>query len=206
MSRRKVFFKGIHYRNRLVYNIFTFLKLRTAYTVRYKIAARYIEAGSSVLDVCSGSGELKEFLPSGCTYTGIDASPEFIANLSKKSVPHRHMNLHNGISPATFQADIVVMIISLAQFRHTSVDTLLEDFKKIAKRVIIIEDVVAKQTKIHTFIRPIMNYVSATDYYVPGELFTMNEFEHLMRAHHYQCIKEGNRYYVGYYDTGEQRR
>lgn len=195
-----LFLRGLHYKNLLAYNLITFLKLRTQYYFRYRIASQYIKEGDSILDVCSGAGRFREFLPKRCKFECIEASPEFIAKLNKKNIKNNCINLHEGIKLEAVKVDVIVMIISLWQFRNTSVHVLLEDFKKIAKRVIIVEDVMQSRNDENFFIGKIMNYLCTANYYFPIKLFSVDEFEDIMREHNYKYRKYSRRYVVGCYD------
>lgn len=191
--------KGIHYRNIHVYNFLTWLKLRSEYNLRYKIARSYINAGESVLDVCSGPGKLKEFIPLGCEYMAMEASPQFISNLLKQGIKTSSFNLHQGLPADNLKVDVVVMLISLCQFRQTSLNRLLEDFKRIGKRIVIIEDVLSRRRSMKNFIQRIMNFLCGQDYFIPMELFTVDEFKKTMQAHRYEYRPYNQRYHVGCY-------
>jgi hypothetical protein len=191
--------KGAHYRSELFYNILTLLKLGCKYHSRHHIARHYIKPADSVVDVCSGSGRLKDFISKECTYTAIEASPKFISILQRKGINHIAWNLHAGWPKSILVSDIIVMVISLCQFRKTSVDLLLESFKKAASRVVIVEDVLKHPRKEESLLQQTINYLCATDYYVPVAWYTRSEFRDLMRSHGYQCIEESSRYMVGLY-------
>lgn len=191
--------KGVHYRNWFVYKLITYAKLGFKYNLRFKIASEYIKEGESVLDVCSAFGELGKFLPKGCSYCCLDMSSEFLSFLSSKEVKFISTNLHNGLNLENLKADVLVMIISLYQFRNTSAHVLLEKFKEVAGKVVIVEDVLERKRRKNSFVQKLINYLSSREYYFPTELFTVDEFEQLMRQHQYTCKKQTNRYMVGYY-------
>jgi hypothetical protein len=192
--------KGIHYSNPFVYNLLTFLKLWRGYNARFRIAAGYVAQNSSVLDVCSASGELKGYLQENCAYECIEMSPVFTKLLDKKKIKCHRADMHRGIDGSSLRFDCLVMIISLCQFRETSINALLEDFKKIAKKVVIIEDVTEKIRPKGSIVQKIMNYLCATDYFVPMRLFTAAEFRSTMQEHGYTVIKHTNRYFAGCYE------
>jgi SAM-dependent methyltransferase len=193
-------FMGAHYRSEFLYNAITLLKLGWKYDLRYQIAARYIKSGESVVDVCSGSGRLKDFIPKDCSYTAIEASPEFLSILKKKGINSGQWDLHAGWLPSASVFDVIVMVISFYHFRETSASRLLESFKKAAKRVVIVEDVLRCPRGKGSMIQRAMNYLCRTDYYVPvASWYTRPEFEQLMRGHGYQCEAVASRYMVGSY-------
>jgi hypothetical protein len=193
--------KGIHYSNTFIYNLLTFLKLWRSYFDRFKIAAGYIAQNSTVLDVCSASGTLKEYLPDNCVYECVEMSQVFTKQLEKKKIKCYNVNLHEGIDSSAFRVDCLVMLISLCQFRETSLNALLEEFKKIAKKVVIIEDVTEKIRPKNNVVQKIMNYLCATDYYVPLRLFTADEFGAVMQEHGYAVKQHTHRYYAGYFEN-----
>ncbi|MFA5144903.1 MAG: hypothetical protein WC723_02730 [Candidatus Omnitrophota bacterium] len=191
--------KGSHYRSEFLYTALTLLKLGPGYHLRYRIAARYIHPKESVIDVCSGSGGLKYFIPKDCPYTAVEASPEFSAILQKKGLNHITCDLHAGLPHPALSSDVIVMLISLCQFRNASAGFLLESFKKMAKRVVIIEDVLSCPRSERSLVYRAINYLCATDYCLPFSLYTRLEFTELMRNHGYACEDAGGRYMVGSY-------
>jgi SAM-dependent methyltransferase len=192
--------QGIHYRNQWFYYLQNFLKLGPEYGRRFKIAAQYIKPGESVLDICAGPGELQRFLPPGCSYACIEASPQFVGILEERNIPVTVKNLHQGLRGEGLKADAAVMIVSFCHFRNTTGGEILEALKKTAGRVIIVEDVLAQSRGPQSFRQKMMNYCCQTDYYRPIELFTADEFRAFMERHGYACIRANERYLVGIYD------
>lgn len=191
--------KGAHYRSEFLYKTLALLKLGFEFGLRFQIAARYINPGESVVDVCAGPGQLRDFIPD-CAYTAIEASPKFLSALQKKGAHIIPVNLHKGWPPTAPVFDVLVTVISLCQFRDTSVQGLLESFKKAAKRVVIVEDVLRHSRGKGSLVQKAMNYLCETDYYVPvASWYTRPEFEQLMRDHGYQCESVSSRYMVGLY-------
>ncbi|MEI7751263.1 MAG: class I SAM-dependent methyltransferase [Candidatus Omnitrophota bacterium] len=192
--------KGAHYRSEFLYSALALLKLGKEYDLRFKIAARYIGPEESVIDVCSGPGDLRNFIPGDCTYTAMDASLEFLSLLKKKNVETIVCDLNAGWPPSVPGSDVITMVIALSQFRNTTADILLESFKEAAKRVVIVEDVLPRPQKEGSLIQRAMNYLCGTDYYVPvSSWYTCSEFQRLMRDHGYQCETVSSRYMVGLY-------
>lgn len=194
MPRRGGVLQGINYRSETAYNLLALLKLGTAYHSRFNIAAQYINPGDRVLDFCSGPGQLKEFLPPTCAYECIEPSASFVKILRGKNIHAIPLDLHRGLAGASLTADAVTMLISLAQFRNTSLHELLEGFKRIGKRVVIVEDVLQKRRRKDSIVQRTINYLCATDYFLPMELFTSDEFESLMARHGYTCVRHSGRY------------
>jgi len=133
-------------------------------------------------------------------YTAIEASPEFLEGLKKKNIKAVSLNLNEGITLNNVYADIAVMIISLSQFKETSAHNLLEDFKKISKSVVIVEEVLPKKRGEHSLVEKTIHYLSATSYYRPVQMFTAGEFEDVMKQHHYKFKQYNHRYAVGFYN------
>ena len=190
-------FKGLQYRNNSIYNGLTFLKLLGDYDRRFHIARRYIRPGDVVLDVCSGDGRLSEFLPEGCAYHSIEASPVFQRCLSKKGLRFTARNLNEGLGLDHSRFDVVMMIISLCHFERPAIDRLLEQFKAIGRRVVIIEDVLPYKYLDRTFRRRVMNHLCATDYSDHLELLTYDEFAAILKQHGYALEPYDRRYFVG---------
>jgi len=194
------YLKGIHYRSVFLYNALATLKLRRERCRRYQIAAGYIKPGESVVDVCSGAGQLKDFIPENCIYMAMDASPEFLSVPKKKGVNTVLWDLHTGWPSSVSGIDVITMVIALSQFRNTTAAMLLESFKRAAKRVVIVEDVLRRARGKGSLTQQVMNYLCGTDYYVPVDSwYTRPEFESLMREHGYRCESISGRYMVGSY-------
>lgn len=197
--------KGMHYTSSRAYKLQTFCKLREQYSKRFEIAAEYISHGETILDVCAGTGELAKFLPQGCSYMAVEASLSFAAEMEKNCIGCNVLDLHKGISLRSKKFDTIAMIISLCQFRNTSVSSLLEDMKEISRKVVIVEDVLKKKTMTRKIVDKAMNYLCATGFYVPTELFTRTEFANLMQSHGYQYIQADKRYAVGLYQRAYEK-
>ena len=194
--------KGIHYQNKFVHECLTRLKLLNQFNLRYKIASTYIRDGDSILDVGGGYGGLRDYLKCNCNYTCIEASDGFIRILKKKNYKYIDIDLHNTFPDEKEIFDIVVMIISLYQFRATSVNHLLRKFKKIGKKILIIEEVIKDSTsKKRKFLDNFMNYLSATNYYTSTSPYSQDEFRSLLRSYDYDVKKYNNRYMVAYYES-----
>lgn len=200
--------QGLLYNNLLAYRLITRLKLMTNHDYRYRLAARYIHPGETVLDVCAGPGDLKQHLPPGSNYQTVEASPRFAAHLTSQNIQNTITDLHNGLSADNFQADVVVMLISLYSFQHSSLHQLLEDFKTIARRrVIIIEEVLVDEPDKHRYLnliqrlgQKVTNYLSAMPYHQTCQLLTQPAFYDAAKQHGYQCSAHNHSYHVAIYD------
>jgi len=195
-------FKGYHYRSAWFYNVADLFKRGAAYNARFRIAARHVRPGDAVLDVCSGTGRFRGFIPADCPYTAVEASPEFCRVLGKKRIGRIMTDLHQGLPADVPRHDVAVMIISLVQFRKTSAGRLLEAFKKASGRVVIVEEVLPCPRPEYSWFQKVVNYLCATDYYVPVSWYARGDFEELMRRHGYRCERTGGHYMVGYYEAG----
>lgn len=194
--------KGIHYNSSALYRFCTWAKLGSNYNQRYLLAAQQIPTGSKVLDICAGTGELQRFLPESCQYTALEASQRFCRLLEGKGIRTICCNLHNGWPDLDGHAsfDVAVMIISLAQFRKTTASHLLEYLKKKCHKVVVVEDILSARREKSLYQRAV-NYLCATDYYVPVSWYTAQEFSQLMVRHGYQCKQATDRYWIGTHGT-----
>lgn len=193
----KLSFKGIFYSNAYIYEQVTRLKLKQDKDLRYRIAAKYVNADDAVLDICAGTGRFRRFIPPTCGYTAIESSDNFVKRLNKMHVPCIQHNLHCNVELTTKKFDILVIIISLYQFRATSVDKLLTEFKTIAKKVIIVEEVMTKMVSVRPFWNKVMNHLCGASFYLNTELYTDSEFNSMMAKHHYDVEKVTDIYRVG---------
>jgi cyclopropane fatty-acyl-phospholipid synthase-like methyltransferase len=194
-------FRGVHYKNWTIYKLITLLKLRGEYNYRYKLASKYIKNGETVLDICAGGGDLKKYLPKQCDYTTIEKSDNFSKILAKKNIENMKINLHEDFTFVYKKYDVVIMLISLCHFRNTSVSMLLEKFKLMGDRVIIIEEVLRKKRESTSCVYQIINYLCATEYYMPIDLFTDEEFKKVIELNDYEYIKSTDRYRIGLYQS-----
>lgn len=195
----KAFVKSINYRSPLIYKMLDYMKRGADRDLRYRLSLPYLKGASSVLDLCGGTGEFKKFLPEGCQYSVCDASPDFGAHLARSHIRHFQWDLHHGLPRFLPKVDAVVMIISLYQFRATSIDVLLEAVKDIAPTVVIVEEVSVSPPEQFAWIRRVKNYLCATDFFVPVELFAREEFESIMKKRRYGFISYDKKYCVGCY-------
>ena len=81
---------------------------------------------------------------------------------------------------------------------------LLKDFKKIASKVIIVEDALEKKRSPRSFLQRCVNYLAARDFFSPIEMFTFDEFSSLMKQHNFKTIRHEGQYIVGLYQKNEQ--
>jgi SAM-dependent methyltransferase len=193
--------KGIHYRSRTVYHGLTFLKLGSDVNKRFHLACRHIKPFDSVLDLCCGDGKLKDLLPEGCRYHGVEASEGFVGELKKRNISHTFADLHEGVASYAFKADIALMIISLYHFKKIAALRLLEELKSVAKKIVIVEDVLEKPRSSKNFVQKAMNYFCQTSYYQPTSLLTQKEFCDVMDKTGYNVKQIDQRYFIGVYEN-----
>lgn len=186
MALKKSVSEGILYRNAFLYMLVTLFKLGSKKNLRFQIAAQYISAGESVLDVASGGGWLRDYIPASCSYTCIEMGDAFTKSLAKRNVSFMKMNLHQGIDGLKTKFDTAVMIISLYQFRHTSIDQLLEQFKEVANKVVIVEEVSALENNELTIKDKALNYLCKTEYFMPTKILSAHEFRAICEKHGYE--------------------
>jgi hypothetical protein len=177
--------EGILYKNSFFYMLVTFLKLRGNKNLRFQIAARHILPGQSVLDVASGGGWLRDYIPATCSYACIEVGDAFIQSLAKRQVNFVKMDLHQGMGELAGRYDVCVMLISLYQFRHTSADLLMRQFKEVANKVVIVEEVADSEVGGLTVKDKILNYLCRTEYFVPTKILSEHQFRELCKKHGY---------------------
>jgi hypothetical protein len=119
--------------------------------------------------------------------------------LAAKNIPFYSQNLHQGLRDIP-KFEVITMVISLCQFRNTSLHQLLEDFKKIAEKIVIVEDVLPDGKRTPPIVERFRDHLCATDYYLPMQLFTAKDFQSLMDQHGYECYAYNDRYWVGRYE------
>jgi ubiquinone/menaquinone biosynthesis C-methylase UbiE len=210
------FLKGAHYNNLLIYNLITKLKYGGSEKLRFEIAKNLIMGGESVLDICAGTGELSNFLPESCQYTAVEMSPKFTAHLKKNNIKTFNINLHNDEFNLDDEVDTIIMIYSLYQFKETSALKLLDKFKRLArKKVIIIEEILEKKNeaisnensslyiaqRIGMVLR---DYLCSLDYYKPMSLYEEDAFTKLMSDSGYKITSFSNICTVAVYDKSKQ--
>jgi len=194
--------RGFHYRFPWLYDLLSKLQLGANDQLRFKIAASYLAGARSVIDVCAGTGQLRKHLPAECSYTAVDASPEFIRYLNQQNIAakiHTLAQLEQGEVPQG-KFDVSVMVVSLCQARAYKIDQVIETLKKSAKKCIIVEDVKPRPFK---WIGWLMNYGCSRDYYKHCQLFTRQEFETLMLSHGYKINHLNDRYSAAVYESGQ---
>ncbi len=193
--------RGIHYRNRTFYRMQTLIKLGPSWRRRFLIAASHIPSGASVLDVCAGPGDLQAHLPADCSYTTLEASPAFLAYLSRRNVACLAHNLELPFETHGQRFDVAVMVISLCHFRRKRALELLEELSRVAHKVIIVEEVIRQKRPSGSRIQRAMNHLCETDYTRSYTIMTDDECCELLRTAGYRCIREDRRYMVGLRDA-----
>lgn len=104
----------------------------------YVDVAQQIPEGSSVVDLCSGTGKMyRDHLRSrGCRYLGLDFNGHFVMRARRSGVPTQFFNVLSDTIPP---ADYIVMMSSLYHFRRRAGD-VLERMKAAARRAVIISE------------------------------------------------------------------
>ena len=79
-------------------------------------------------------------------------------------------------------------------------DLLLEDFKKVSKRIVIVEYVRDREVAEGSFVHRVNNYLKDTDFTIDDKEFSEQEFMKVMALHGYRVkVCKGN-YRVGLYE------
>ncbi|MBZ0166992.1 MAG: class I SAM-dependent methyltransferase [Candidatus Omnitrophica bacterium] len=197
--------KGVHYRSRLFYRAQTLIKLGKGHGDRFRIAADYITPGSRVIDICSGPGDLRHYLPPGCRYSCLEASPSFVRHLDRRNIPCLRHNLHLPLAPLQVKADVATMLISLCHFPRERALSLLAELTQLAPTVIIVEEVTQKKRPAASPLQAVMNYLSATAYTGAYEIMTGEEFCELVQEAGYRYERINERYAVGIFSVQEEK-
>ena len=109
------------------------------YVARGRAIADLIESGSSVLDLCCGSGFLyRRYLRTkNVSYTGLDQSRPFVESLNKRGIRALQRDLKS--DAALPQADYVTMQSSLCYFLPDA-SPLIERMLRAARKAVIIAE------------------------------------------------------------------
>ena len=202
--------KGILYNNVSVYHLITKVKLGKNSSFRYELCASHINPGSSVLDVCAGPGDLKNYLPASVKYESLEYSLGFVNKLNKNGICNHKINLHNFNTtdlPNTY--DIAVMIISLCSFKTAALAKIINFMKEKAKKVIIIEEVVLEKNMLTSSFRKYLcqklgnklrSYLCYNNNLQSIDLFTEKEFIEIMHKHHFVTQKFPHGYILATYE------
>lgn len=200
-----IMIKGVHYRSRLFYRAQTLVKLGKGHGDRFRIAANYIIPGSRVIDICSGPGDLRHYLPPGCRYSGLEASPSFVRHLDRRNIPCHQHNLQLPLAPLKIKADVATMLISLCHFHRERALSLLAELSRLAHTVIIVEEVTQKKRPATSALQAVMNYLSATAYTASYQIMTDKEFYELVQVAGYRYERISQRYAVGICSVQEEK-
>jgi SAM-dependent methyltransferase len=129
------------YRNPLLYQLIMRLLYGRHYQSRSRVIADLIEAGSSVLDLCCGSGLLyhRYLREKNVDYTGLDMSRPFVETLNKQGVRAIEWDLQSAddLPPA----DYVIMQSSLCYFLPDPSPLIVRMLNAANKEVIIAEPI-----------------------------------------------------------------
>lgn len=181
--------KGLVYKSPRLYTFLMRMKYASHDCERYRCAASYMHEYDTVLDLCAGPGLLKEYMPTDCTYTALDASNEMILHLKKRHIPTIQHDLHSGYPYLEKKYSVATMLLSLYQFRKTSINALLEAMQGEHDHVVIVEWVLQKKSFVSHAAEMMRNYLCDTNYSHPTELFLVSEFKELMHAHNFVCVE-----------------
>jgi len=185
-------FQGILYKNDFIYNFLDYLKNKGNKNLRFKILNKYISKQKSLIDICGGSGWLKDHIDQSIEYTVADASGEFGKICKSKNIKFLKLNCTKfNIKKVKF--DYSVMIISLYQFKK-NVNEIITNLKKITKKkIIIIEEISPKdESNYFSNIKKIIrDYLCKTDFYIKNnDLYNLHEFSSLMKKNKFEIINK----------------
>jgi trans-aconitate methyltransferase len=108
---------------------------------RLSAVAALIPAGSTVLDVCCGPGDLSQLvIEKGSSYFGVDKSESFLTNCKKRGIEVKSCDVAGGALPSGLW-DYVVLQASLYQFIPNHVEVIQNLLKRARKAVILSEPI-----------------------------------------------------------------
>lgn len=186
--------KGIHYRWPLAYQIIYYIRTIAEGSYRFDLATEFVKAHDSVFDFCAGRGDLEKFLSQN-SYTAIEINPVFIRQLKQRGINVIPCDLHENLCGAFSGADVAIMVESLYQFADTSIHSLLEELKLVAKRIVIIERTVVQQEP--GWLSGLRDYLCSSNFYRPARLLTVQEFKEMMTRHNYNFYQKSHNYCLG---------
>jgi SAM-dependent methyltransferase len=101
----------------------------------------------SIADICSGTGDFAELIPKDAYYVGWDINEDFINYARKRYRGDRSksfikVDILNAKETINENFDAVMLISTLHHFSDDELNTLLPFVKKIARKVIIIADII----------------------------------------------------------------
>ncbi len=192
--------KGIQYKNRYIYALLTHCKFPFHYSYRFKLAAQAIEGATDVCDLCAGSGRLRHYLSPGVTYRAIESELALIRYFEHHHICSTHLNLFDVRSEQLPTTDTMVMIMSLYQFRDC-VERLIPLFKMHARKIVIIESVLTKRSRMSTFLKRLRTFVCDRPYTRPTDVFLAAEFEELMERHGFVVTRAKHNHYLATYES-----
>jgi SAM-dependent methyltransferase len=130
------------YRSALGYELLMRVLYGRHYAARMRAVAEQVTPGASVLELCCGPGTLYRRHLRGrvAGYIGLDVNPRFVAELRRRGVDARVVDLARDAAPLP-SADVALMQASLYHFlpqAHTIVERMLA---AASSRVIVSEPV-----------------------------------------------------------------
>jgi hypothetical protein len=152
----------------------------------------------AILDICCGSCELRYNLPKSCQYLGLDRSSGFSDHAVKKEINFLKRNV--GLDMQLPDVDCIVMVISLYQFGSAAKD-LLETFKRSAKKVVIVEDVLSSFIDDHQGVKRralarIYDYLTVGNDREDHVIFSASTVEKILQDAEFSSIYKPNCAYV----------
>jgi len=130
------------YRSALGYELVMRLLYGAHYGERMRAVAELVPPGSSVLELCCGPGTLqrRHLEERAGAYVGIDINPRFVAQLRRRGVDARRVDLAEDDPPLP-DADVVMMQASLYQFLPDAGRIVERMLAAAGDRVIIAEPI-----------------------------------------------------------------
>lgn len=139
--------------SRILDNPFMFNKVRFLLAGKQKDMKQFIKEyldkykSTSVADICSGTGDFAELTPEGAYYVGWDLNDQFI-NFAKsrykgeKNKQFLKANILTSRKVLEKKYDAVLLISTIHHFSDEELKIMLPVVKKMAKKVVIIADII----------------------------------------------------------------
>jgi len=133
---------SVVYRSALGYELLMRVLYGAHYTARMRAVADQVPFGSSVLELCCGPGTLyRRYLQARASaYIGLDVNARFIAELRRRGVDARVVDLRRSDQPLP-EADVALMQASLYHFLPEAGELIDRMLAAARERVIVSEPV-----------------------------------------------------------------
>jgi SAM-dependent methyltransferase len=134
---------GLAYIHPLAYELVMRALHRGRHRDRYSVVARLVPAGSTVADLCCGTGGLARHLRHAQSYAGFDINERFVMHARARGID---AHVWNALQMPVPQADVIVLQASLYQF-HPDEELLLRNALAAARHRVIVAEPISTWTR-----------------------------------------------------------